>query len=140
MLWLVHYGCLGAVTAVYTNFISFARSVVFYNNSKSWAKSPFWLWLFVALFALNSALTWEGPRSILPACAMICTTFALWTKDTRRMRALYLVNSPFWLSYDIISRSYSCALTETAALISYAVAIWRYDIRKQPEKTEEEIC
>lgn len=140
VLWLVHYGCLGATTAVFTNFISLARSVVFYNNSKPWAKSRAWPWLFVVLLSLNSVFTWEGLRSLLPACAMICTTFALWSDNTRRMRALYLLNSPFWLSYNIISRSYSCAITEMTALVSYAIAVWRYDIRKQPEGSESEKC
>ena len=136
VLWIVHYGYLGATTALCTNFVSFARSVVFYNNGKKWAQSRAWLWLFIGLFALNSILTWEGWRSILPGVAMTFTTLALWTKSTRRMRLFYLLDSPFWLSYNLICRSYSCAITETIALISYIIAVWRYDIRKQPEKTE----
>ena len=137
VLWIVHYGYLGATTALCTNFVSFARSVIFYNNDKKWARSRFWLLLFILLFALNSALTWEGWRSILPGVAMICTTLALWVKNTKHTRLLYLINSPFWLSYNLICRSYSCALTETFALVSYIAAVWRYDIRKQPEESEE---
>ena len=70
MLWIIHYGLLGAITAVCLNFISFARSVIFFHNDKRWAKSTVWLWLFIALFAINSILTWEGWRSILPGVAM----------------------------------------------------------------------
>lgn len=140
ILWVVHYGMLGAVTAVYTNFICFARSVVFYNNDKKWARSIWWMWLFVAAFVINSALTWEGMRSVLPGIAMSCTTSALWTRNTCRMRALYLCNSPFWLAYDLICGSYSCALIETVALISYIAAIWRLDIRKRGAKQEGQAC
>lgn len=133
-LWIVHYWYLGAMTAVFTNFISFARSFVFYNNDKRWARGRFWLWLFVGLFLLNSALTWDGWPSLLPGAAMTCTTLALWTADTRRMRLFYLAGSPFWLGYDLLCGSYSCAATECVALVSYIVAVFRFDLGKRPEK------
>lgn len=135
MLWIIHYGLLGAITAVCLNFISFARSVIFFHNDKRWAKSTVWLWLFIALFAINSILTWEGWRSILPGVAMSLTTGALWTKRPPRMRLLYMLNSPFWLVYNLLCGSYSCALLELFALISYIVAIIRFDLKKT--KSEE---
>ena len=135
VLWVIHYGYLGAMTAVFTNFISFARSVVFYNNDKRWAKSNIWLAIFIALFILNSILTWDGPRSILPGIAMSMTTWALWAKKMRVTRILHLIQSPFWLSYDIITMSYSCALIEAIAFVSYIVAIFRYDIYKRRKTT-----
>lgn len=138
VLWVVHYGYLGAMTAVFTNFISFTRSVVFYNNEKKWAKSSLWLALFVILFALNSILTWDGPRSILPGIAMSLTTWALWTKNMRKTRLLHLIQSPFWLSYDIITMSISCAVVEAIALISYCAAVYRYDIRGKIRKESTE--
>ncbi len=134
VLWVIHYGYLGAMTAVFTNFISFARSLVFYHNDKKWAKSNIWLALFIVMFVLNSILTWDGPRSILPGVAMSLTTWALWSKNMRVTRALYLIQSPFWLGYDIITHSYSCALIEAIALISYVVAIFRYDVRKKSKR------
>ena len=139
VLWIIHYGLLGAMTAVFTNFVSFGRSVVFYNNDKRWAKSDLWLWLFIVLFAANSLLTWEGWRSILPGVAMSLTTGALWTKKPSRMRLLYLINSPFWLTYDLLTGSYSCAVVEVCALVSYVVAVVRFD-RKKNDPEEELKC
>lgn len=136
VLWTVHYGFLGAMTAVCTNFISFARSVVFYNNAKPWAKSRAWLWLFLALFAANSVLTWEGLRSILPGIGMCATTLALWTNDHRRMRFFYLCSSPPWLVYNILCGSYSCTIVECVALVSYILAIYRFDIRKTVKEND----
>lgn len=136
VLWVVHYGALGAMTAVCTNFISFARSIVFYNNSKAWAKSRLWLWLFMAAFVLNSILTWDGPISILPAMGMCANTGALWTKSTKRMRALYLCSSPPWLIYNILCGSWSCTIMEIFALISYIVAIYRFDIKKTAKEAD----
>lgn len=130
-LWLVHYGLLGAATAAATNIICFARSVVFYYNDKPWAKSRLWLALFLVLFAANSVVTWEGARSLLPGVSMCLTTLALWTRNMKHTRLLYLCNSPFWLTYDLLVRSYSCALIEFCAFCSYLIAVWRFDIRRR---------
>ncbi|MBQ8263839.1 MAG: YgjV family protein [Oscillospiraceae bacterium] len=137
VLWSIHYGALGAMTALFTNFISFGRSAVFYFNDRKWAKSRFWLALFLGLFILNSFLTWEGWRSILPAIGMCATTLALWTRDETRLRLLYLCSSPPWLIYNILCGSYSCTVIECFALVSYISAIWRFDIKKIHKKGSE---
>ena len=136
ILWSVHYTYLGAMTAVMINFISFSRSIVFYFNDKAWAKSRVWLWVFVAAFFINSILTWDGVHSLLPGVAMILTSFGLWTRNTRKTRIYFLINSPFWLTYNILSGSVACATTESIALVNYIIAIWRFDIRKS--KKEED--
>ena len=118
---------------MWINILSFARSVVFYFNDRKWAKSRAWLWAFLALYIVNTVLTWDGPRSLLPGIAMSMTTIALWTRDMRRTRLLYLTNSPFWFTYDILARSYSCMVIEAIAFVSYVVAVWRFDIKKQPQ-------
>lgn len=137
--WVFHYGMLGATTAVYTNFISFGRSLVFVNNDKPWARSRLWLWLFIALLLLNSVLTWDGWVSILPAISMTLTSLALWTHNTRTTRLLMLINSPFWLVYDLCCRSYTCAVVEVIAFISFIIAIRRFDFPKKDTagKTQE---
>ena len=56
---------------------------------------------------------------------MSMTTIALWTRDMRRTRLLYLTNSPFWFTYDI--------LIEAIAFVSYGGAVGRFDIKKQPQ-------
>ena len=71
--------------------------------------------------------------SLLPGIAMSMTTVALWTRDMRRTRLLYLTNSPNRFTYDIHARSYSCMVIEAIAFVSYAVAVWRFDIKKQPQ-------
>lgn len=59
LMWIVHYGLLGAMTAATINILSFARSVVFYFNDRKWAKSRAWLWAFLALYIVNTVLTWD---------------------------------------------------------------------------------
>ena len=66
---------------------------------------------------------------------MACTTLALWTHNMARTRLLFLVNSPPLLAYDLITRSYGCAVVEVCALVSFAVAVYRFDLRKKKEVT-----
>ena len=49
LMWIVHYGLLGATTAATINILSFARSVVFYLNERKRAQSRAWLRAFLAL-------------------------------------------------------------------------------------------
>jgi len=137
ILWSIHFTLLDAPTAALINLVSFGRSVVFYFNDRKWAQSQWIFWGFIALFAANCILTWEGWQSILPGIGMCATTLALWTKNTRRMRYAYLCSSPPWLTYDLLSGSYSCALMETIGLISYIVAVVRFD-RKNKQYLEPE--
>ena len=114
-------------------FESLQSSITEYFNDRKWAQSRAWLWAFLALYVVNTVLTWAGPMSLLPGIAMSMTTVALWTRDMCRTRLLYLTNSPFWFTYDILARSYSCMVIEAIAFVSYAVAVWRFDIKKQPQ-------
>jgi len=127
LFWSIHFFLLGAPTAAWINFISLGRSIVFYFNDRKWARSMWVFWGFIAVFVLNSVLTWEGWQSILPCIGMCATTLALWTKHMKRTRMCYLCSSPPWLTYDLISGSYSCALMEFISLISYIVAVIRFD-------------
>ena len=138
ILWVTHYYLLGAYTAVIINIFSMGRAVVFYNNDKKWAKSRLWFILFIVLFIISPILQWEAYYSIFPALAMVLTTIGLWSHSMKLTRLMFLVNSPFMLAYDILCRSYSCAVIETIALLSFVLAIWRFDIKK-PEKGTEDV-
>ena len=115
VLWACHYGLLGAYTAVLTNGVGLFRAVLCYHNDKPWAKSRGWVALLLCLYAGCALLTWDGLYCLLPCLSMACTTLALWTHNMPRTRLLFLLNSP--------------PLVEVCALISFAVAIYRFDLR-----------
>ena len=88
-----------------------------------------WVALLLGLYAGCALLTWDGLYCLLPCLSMACTTLALWTHNMPRTRLLFLLNSPPLLAYNLITGAYSCALVEVCALISFAVAIYRFDLR-----------
>ena len=131
VLWVVHYGLLGAWTGALINCLGLGRAVVCSCNDRKWAKSPLWLVFFLVCYAVSPLLTWDGPHCLLLGGAMMMTTVALWVHDMRLTRLLFLLNSPLVLLYNLIARSYSCAAIEVVALASFALAVWRFDIHKQ---------
>jgi hypothetical protein len=135
VLWMIHYGLLGAYTGIAINVVALCRAVVCAFNDKKWASSKLWLAFFLVCFAASPFLTWAGPYCLLFGAAMMLTTGALWTHNMRLTRLLYLCNSPLVLIYNLCARSYSCAIIEVAALISYIIAVWRFDLRR-PKKVD----
>ena len=130
VLWVTHYGLLGAWTGALINCLGLARAVVCACNDRKWAKSPLWLVFFLVCYAVSPLLTWDGTHCLLMGGATMLTTVALWVHDMRLTRLLFLLNSPLVLLYNLIARSYSGAAIEVVALAAFALAVWRFDIRK----------
>ena len=131
ILWMIHYAFLGAHTAVVNNILCLVRGIVCYNNEKKWAKSRIWLYALIVLYIFSAARTWDGIHSAFACIAMILTTIALWIHNMPATRMLFLINSPFMLAYNIMSGSYSTAVMESFALLTFIAAVWRFDIRNK---------
>ena len=63
-------------------------------------------------------------------CWARLTTAALWTRNMRLTRLLFLLNSPPVFAYNLIAGSYTGAAIEVAAFCSFALAVWRFDLRR----------
>lgn len=127
-IWIVHYALLGAYTGAAINALGLVRATVCYYNDRRWARSRVWLALFVLLYAASPLLTWDGWYCLLLGLAMVLTTVALWVRSMTVNRLLFLINSPLVLVYNLFAHSYSCAVIEAAAFVSFAAAVWRFDI------------
>jgi len=110
--------------------LGLARGVVCAYNDRPWARSRLWLALFLACYGAAPLLTWDGPYCLLLGAAMMLTTAALWTRNMRLTRLLFLLNSPPVFAYNLIAGSYTGAAIEVAAFCSFALAVWRFDLRR----------
>ena len=138
LLWVVQYGLLGAWTGVLINLLGLARAVVCSFNDRPWARSPLWLVLFLVCYGAAPLLTWDGPYCLLLGLAMMLTTVALWSRNMRLTRLLFLLNSPPVFLYNLIAGSYTSAAIEVAAFGSFVLAVWRFDIRPGLARTRRE--
>ena len=132
LLYAIHFFMLGAYTGAAMNVAGVARNFSFDKLKKSrhsWVLPI----LFITIFFIAAILTWQGPRSLLPAIASIGGTLAVWQQNPRMIRLLSLLSPPLWLTYNVLSGSYPGILSEIFLLTSTIVGIYRFDILKQKQ-------
>lgn len=132
-----HFVLLNAWTGAAMCGLSAARAYVFnLRDTVRWIDSIWVMVLFVALFWIAGALTWQGYISVLPVAGMTLECFALWDTRTTRIRWLYLSARPAWIAYDFLVGSYAGLATEAFIVSSITIAIIRFDVLKKSERDE----
>ena len=126
---------MGAITAGCVDMLSFLRTVIFSQNSKKWASSPIWLYVFLVIMVITGAATWQNAWDLLPIAGSVLSTIALWMKSEKKIRLISLTVGPCWLVYNLVIGAWAGALNEVLAMTSIVIGLIRNDIRK-PDKTE----
>jgi Bacterial inner membrane protein. len=125
---LIHFGLLGAAVGMLQNVLAIVRAMIF-RSEKKWAQHKSIPYIFGVLFLLTILLTYDGPITLLPPIAMVISTFAMWTKNGKKIRILQLFTvSPMWLIYNAFVLSISGCITEAFNIVSILVSIARYGI------------
>ena len=129
----VHFGLLGAWTAVATSVVAAARTFVF--NKKDYnEKGTYLLWIFIVIFWACGILFWEGYRSLLLMAASTVDSYAFWKEKTKHIRFIMLVPRPLFFTYNFMVGSYPGMLTDIVLLVSIIIGIFRFDIPKKNKK------
>ena len=128
----VHFYLLGALSGAVLQLLGVLRNYFYvkYRNKYSFPIIPI---LFIMLFSLSVALTWEGLSSLLPMLGMIAGAVAFWQKDPKIIRRINLFGPPLWFIYSFINNSYSGMMVMGFIFASVSIAIIRYDILHKPE-------
>ena len=126
---------LGAVTAGCVDMLSFLRTMIFSQNSKKWASSPIWLYVFLVIMVITGTATWKSCWDLLPIAGSLLSTIALWMKSEKKIRLISLTVGPCWLIYNLVIGAWAGALNEVLAMTSIVIGLIRNDIRKT-DKTE----
>ena len=96
-------------------------------NHWAWVRWKGWVPVFVILAAGVTAVTWDGPVSLLPMVTMTAGTIAMWTNNAGIIRLVGMsCQSPAWILYDILTGAYSAILNEVIVIVSALVSIVRY--------------
>ena len=136
-MWGFHFLMLGAFTGASINFIEVIRGLVFMRGEK--LKRPmFWCVLFSAIFAISGYFTWADIHTLTTTSVVILVTFALCYGSTRIIRICATLSSIVWIIHNGAQLSIAGVITEAFVLVSLFIAFWRFDIRKQKERHEEE--
>lgn len=127
----VSYFMLGGVSFAVMSLINIARSFVFSKEDTKWGQSCVWLYVFLAVPVISGILTWESPLSLLVIAATVVLTLALYSKDGKRMRRLFLLPPVLYISYNVAHKALGGIGSDVFCLISAIVAIYRFDIKKE---------
>lgn len=116
VLWAVMYATLGAWTAAVTMGSTALRTLLSTSTlSRRYRHAV--AFAFIGLFAVLTVASWQGIVSLLPAFAVINTTWALFYLDNQRMRVVLLASSVAWIANDIIWQAWPALLAESVAAL-----------------------
>ncbi len=132
MCFIFHFALLEVWPAFAVNIVGVVRTFSFLlRGKKKWIDKNTLMYIFIGLFCIAGALSWNGWLSLLPIMAMIVETIGLWKKNPRLIRSIVIIPRLLWITYNIIHYSYAGVMTEVFVIISLLTAIIRFDILPQ---------
>lgn len=128
----IHLIFLGAWTGAAMNIIAGVRAYVFnIRDSFQFLQRDIVMYVFILLIWIGGAVTWSGYVSLLPVYTLTLECIALWSKNQKVMRIVFLLARPGWISYHLFFGSYAGLATEAFVIASLVTAIIRFDILKK---------
>ncbi len=129
MCFIVHFALLEVWPAFAVNIVAVVRTFSFLlRGKKKWMEKNTLMYVFIGLFCIAGALSWNGWLSLLPIVAMTIETIGLWKKNPRLIRSIVIIPRPLWITYNTIHHSYPGVLTELFVVGSLITGIVRFDI------------
>lgn len=126
LCYTVHLLLLGAVTGGISYVLNTVRSFCL-GSKHAFLKTKTMCAIICLLQLIALALTWDGWWSALPVVANIAATVGGYTFNGRTIRlAGLLVNSPLWIVYNVIVRSWAGILDEIVTIASILLSIYRH--------------
>lgn len=127
LLFGIQYLMIGAYEGMMCNFIGMVRSITYsFRHKSKFVDSVICPTLFSLTFVVSSIFTYQSPLSLVPAAAMIISSYVMWIPQTQKLRALSLPTSALWLLYNISSNAVVAIFTELFNLISIIIALIRF--------------
>jgi len=130
ILWTFHYAFLSAWSGAAICGIGIMREMIFIHNQRQEKKNKLWLIFFLTCAIISAAFTWKNVFSILPACASFVSVVSFWIGNPVLTRILQFPISIAFLTYNIISLSYTGILNELMTLTILIIVIYRTTLKK----------
>ena len=129
----VQYFLLGAFTGAWLDLISGLRNYLFYKFVKHDRSTLPIIIAFGALVIILGISSWTGPSSLLPIGAKLITTVSYGMKNEKLLRYITLPSCVLWIIYNVLFGSWEGMISDSLALISILIAIYKFDIREKEE-------
>ena len=89
------------------------------------------IFAYIIISIILGLLTYKGIIDIIPIICSILFTISIIQSKEKYIRILTLVNILCWISYGVICRAYTAAISDLITMISTIIGIYRFDIRKK---------
>ena len=132
----IQYVLLGAWTAAVLDFISVIRNLLFCKLVKKNISTLPVILVFGCFVIATGVFTYDGLASLLPIASKLLTTVSYGMKNEKWLRIITLPSCVFWIIYNVTVGSIAGVLTDSLALVSLLIAMYKFDIRKQDAPTE----
>lgn len=120
----LHFMCLGHWTAACLGMIAAVRFLI-----NLFSTSKIFLWIFIGIVVVVTALTYEGPLSIIGCLASLFGTIASFSKGDKRLRQFMFICTSIWIVHNYLAGSPGAVFMEIFFLCSNLVGYFRYYIR-----------
>ena len=138
ILWTAYFIFSGDFVSALSCIITFSAVMIFTKRDKyEWAKSIWWLILFLAIQITLSFFTYKSWKDIFVIFAGILGVMAYYCVDMKKYRILSFTYSSFWLLNSIMKVYLLALISDLASVISVTIGLLRYNILKQKPKIEE---
>ncbi|MBR2930122.1 MAG: YgjV family protein [Clostridia bacterium] len=135
-LFSINYFMLGATVGGALNVVGMIRSIIFINDKKVNAKHIGWIFGFagayVAAYILTFTVFGKEPTPVnlvlelLPVVAMTLITVSFRSDDPKTIRIIGLINSPMWLTYNVVNMAIGAMIAEIVNAVSIILALLRF--------------
>lgn len=140
----IHFFLLGAITGCLLNVLGVVRAAVYSQRSKrAWAAHPVWIYIFsaaaVGIYVLSFTVFDKEPTAwmlileLLPVVATAVTSVSYRMEKGSQVRVLSLFSSPLWLIYNICNGSVGGAISDSMAILSIFVGMYKHDRKKKDD-------
>jgi len=128
LLFALQFLLLGAASGGLNLLVGCIRNILLLNRSRlAWVRGKGFAVGFCICYFLVTALTWEGPISLLALIPCLSGTLSFWSNNARIIRLSNLFcASPCWLLYDAFAGSWGGILNETITMVSILISIYRF--------------
>jgi hypothetical protein len=117
----LHFALLGHWTgAALTLFAAIRFAIGFYTVNMRLA------WFFVAVIAVITTFTWEGPLSLLAAGGSAICNLGAFQREDKRLRLFMFPGTLCWLSHNILVGSPGAVVVESVFLCSNIIGYYRF--------------
>ncbi|MBM9519275.1 YgjV family protein [Desulforhopalus vacuolatus] len=117
----LHFALLGHWTAASLALFGAIRFAVgFYTANIRLA------WLFVAMIAVITIFTWEGPLSLLASGGSAICNLGTFQREDKRLRLFMFPGTICWLSHNILAGSPGAVVVEIVFFCSNLIGYYRF--------------